>query len=104
MPTTVLPPNQNLHVVYAGTQRGVAKVYIEASAPISIYVTTPDGVLRFRSGQGVDPVYDGAEDVEVFEARVQLPRNTEWCLLIINRERGEDWDDARAVHYEVQQK
>jgi len=101
MPTAVLPPGQHLRMNYGGARRGRAKVYVESSGPIAVYVTTLGGVQRFMQGQQVQPLYDFEAEAQVFNRAVALPRGTPWCLLLVNYSLGTDWFDACAVHYDV---
>jgi|GEM_PF-6355557 len=101
MPTLILGPNQNVPVTFKSGKRGAAEIYIEASGPVTVYVTTAAGRQAFLKRKTITPVYATARDVEVFEERVRLPPNTECLLLIVNYDTGTDLDDARAIYHRV---
>lgn len=104
MPTDILAPDQHLVLTFPGAKRGQAKIYVEASAKITIFVTTPEGAKLFKKGDEIEPLFDSAEDVEVFNRTVSVKRNTAWTLLIVNYDKGKKWDNARAVHYDITEK
>lgn len=101
MPTELVPPGEHLVLTFPGSRRERKRIYVEASDDITIYVTTPTGAQRFARGDEIRPIYDEAEDVPAFQETVVVPRRAAWCLLLVNRANGDEWDDARAVHYEV---
>lgn len=104
MPTDILSPNQNIAMTYPGSRRGMVKIYIEASGPITVIVTTPTGVALFQNNDAIQPVYDRADEVPFYNRSLALPRHASWSLLIINFDRRQIWDAARAVHWEVVEK
>jgi hypothetical protein len=104
MPTELVPPNQNVRLTFGGTRRGYARIIVEASGPITVFVTTPIGAREFMRGRPVTPLFAHVEGVTEFDDTIYFPPSTEWTLMFVNREQGDDWDDARAIHYQINQK
>ena len=102
MPTDLIPPGRHLVLTFPGSRHERKKIYIEASDDISIYVTTPTGARRFANGDEVRPLYEDAEDVQVFSKKVVVPKRSRWCVILVNEAASQtDWDNARAVHYDI---
>lgn len=101
MPTLILGPNQNVPVTFNSTRSGWAEIYIEASGPITVYVTTPAGRRAFLKNKPVTPLYATANDAEVFDEKVRLPPNAECLLLLVNYDTGTELDNARAIYHRV---
>lgn len=56
MPTLILGPNQNVPVTFKSDKSGSAEIYIEASGPVTVYVTTAAGRQAFLKRKPIAPV------------------------------------------------